>query len=547
MIDEAGAVLGASVAAVALVVEGGGVLVRSSMGVSEEVLSRWKERRLDDRTVLTDVVRTGRPIVISSLAEYAVDYPHTLAEVGTFGLQAVAGFPLRIGDRVLGAVTFIFARSRDFSRDEVSFMETIAGQAAQAVERTELSEKLRAQAAVLATRNEELSESDRRKSEFLAVLSHELRNPLTPIRNSLYILGRATPGGAQASRAHAVIERQVAHMARLVDDLIDITRISRGKIRLQRAHVDLGDLVQRTVEDHHTVLERHEVEVTLPDAALWVDGDPTRLAQVVGNLLNNAAKFTPPGGRVSVSLRRAADSAVLEVADTGLGIDAETRARLFEPFAQADRSLDRSPGGLGLGLALVKGMIELHGGAVSAHSDGAGRGARFTVKLPLDERSTAARDAAQARETAGRVRRVLIIEDNADAADTLAAALGLSGHEVSVAYDAEQGLARARELRPDVVVCDIGLPGTDGYAVARALRLEATTAEMYLVALTGYAQPEDQRRALNAGFDAHVAKPPDIAVLERILLQARGPLPGSSADRPPVSRGPPRSTAPRTW
>ena len=233
---------------------------------------------------------------------------------------------------------------------------------------------------------EALREADRRKNEFLGVLSHELRNPLTPIRNSLYILERATPGGEQARRAHAVIDRQVSHLTRLVDDLLDVTRISRGKVRLQRTRLDLVDVVRRTVEDHRTLLEDHEVTVTLPDDAVWIDGDPARLAQVVGNLLSNAAKFTPEDGKVSVSLTQAGDRAVLEVADTGLGIDPETLKRLFEPFAQADRSLDRSRGGLGLGLALVKGMVELHGGEVSAHSDGPGRGARFTVKLPLAER-----------------------------------------------------------------------------------------------------------------------------------------------------------------
>jgi PAS domain S-box-containing protein len=253
---------------------------------------------------------------------------------------------------------------------------------------TEITENKRIEEA-LRESEQSLREADQRKTEFLGVLSHELRNPLTPIRNSLYILDRATPGGEQSRRAHSVIDRQVNHLARLVDDLLDVTRISRGKIHLQRTRLDLVEVVHRTIEDHRSLLDSHEVAVDLPKEAIWIDGDPTRLAQLFGNLLNNAAKFTPEDGKVSVSLSRHESSAVIEVADTGLGIDPETLKRLFEPFAQADRSLDRSRGGLGLGLALVKGMVELHGGEVSAHSDGPGKGARFTVSLPLDQREVA--------------------------------------------------------------------------------------------------------------------------------------------------------------
>lgn len=373
--------------------------------------------------------------------------------------------------------------------------------------------------------NARLMEADRRRSEFLGVLSHELRNPLTPIRNSLYILERASPGSDQARRALTVIDRQVGHLARLVDDLLDVTRIARGKIRLLRTRLDLVDVVRRTLEDHHSLLEGLEVEVDLPKEAVWIDGDPTRMAQVVGNLLNNAVKFTPEDGKVSVWLRCTQGRAVLDVADSGLGLDTETLQHLFEPFAQADRSLDRSRGGLGLGLALVKGMVELHGGEVTAQSDGPGRGARFTIRLPMGEGQGVTHNSQESRHKAGARRRVLIIEDNMDAADSLSEALELSGHQVAVAYDGKAGLDRAREFRPDVVICDIGLPAElDGYSVARALRQEPATASAYLIALTGYAQPEDQRRAENAGFNAHLAKPADLQALERLL-----------ADAPPLS------------
>ena len=385
---------------------------------------------------------------------------------------------------------------------------------------TEITMNKRIEAALLDV-NARLLQADARRTEFLAVLSHELRNPLAPIRNSLHILERATPGGEQARRAHAVIDRQVSHLVRLVDDLLDITRITRGKVRLQRTRLDLVALVRRTVDDHRTLLEHHKLAVALPDTAIWIDGDPTRLAQALGNLLHNAAKFTPQEGKVSVSLTVADGRALLEVADTGIGIDPETRKRLFEPFAQGDRSLDRSRGGLGLGLALVKGMVELHGGTVSAHSDNPEHGARVIIELPVEERGTATEDPTPPLAAAGRRRKVLIIEDNRDAADSLCEAIELAGHRVAVAYDGEAGLAKARELEPEIVLCDIGLPGAmDGYAVAGALRRERRTASAYLVALTGYAQPEDQHRAANAGFDVHLAKPPDLAALEHLLAQA---------------------------
>jgi PAS domain S-box-containing protein len=374
-----------------------------------------------------------------------------------------------------------------------------------------------------------LREADRRKDEFLGVLSHELRNPLAPIQNSLAILARAPAGGEQARRAAAVADRQVRHLTRLVDDLLDVTRITRGKIRLQRARLDLVELVRRAVEDHRGTLGDRRLTVTLPDERVWVNGDPTRLSQAIGNLLQNAAKFTREAGSIRVSLAHDGARATLAIEDDGVGIDAETFQRLFEPFAQADRSLDRSRGGLGLGLALVKGMVELHGGRVTAGSDGPGRGARFTIELPLDGGEVAPSAPAPARAPLGEARRILVIEDNRDAADSLAEVLALGGHHVEVAYDGPAGLAKARARPPEIVFCDIGLPaGMDGYAVARALRSDPGTAPAYLVALTGYAQPEDQRRARGEGFDLHLPKPPDLSVLERVLAEAPSAPPARS-------------------
>ena len=382
----------------------------------------------------------------------------------------------------------------------------------------------RKRAAELRASEATLREADRQKNQFLAMLSHELRNPLAPIRNSLYILERAVPGSEQARRAKAVIDRQIGQMTWLIDDLLDVTRITSGKIRLRRERLDLNALAQRTVEDHRTLFAKSDVrlEVLPARAEVWVDGDRVRLAQVVGNLLQNAAKFTPRGGETTVSVQAdaARGEAILAVRDTGAGIEPEMLARLFHPFAQADVTLDRSKGGLGLGLALVKGLVELHGGSVSAASGGTGKGAAFTISLPLHV--TAARIVPRQRGVGGdgAPRRVLIIEDNDDAAETLREVLEILEHVVEVAYSGPEGIEKARAFHPDVVLCDIGLPEMDGYEVARRLRADPEVGRVAIVAVSGYAQPEDVAMAKEAGFDAHLAKPPSIVTLERALTEA---------------------------
>jgi two-component system CheB/CheR fusion protein len=406
-----------------------------------------------------------------------------------------------------------------------SFRETVVNAERTAAElRQRYDETQRAREA-LREANLQLEEADRRKDEFLAVLSHELRTPLAPIKNSLYLLERSEAEGPQARRAREIMERQVDHMTRLVSDLLDVSRITHGKIRLQCERIDLREVVGRTIEDLRSgfTARRIELHAEQPGRPVWVDGDATRLGQALGNLLHNAAKFTNDGGAVSVTLRQEGETAVLQVRDSGVGIAPAMLGRIFQPFTQADRTLDRSTGGLGLGLALVKGVVELHGGEVSAHSDGAGKGSEFTLRLPARPEPAAAAQAPLA--PARRARRVLVIEDNEDAAETLQAALELNGHEVAVAFDGPRGLERARAFGPEAVLCDIGLPGMDGYAVARAFRSDAALRDVALVALTGYALPEDVERAKAAGFDRHLAKPPDLATLERVLSE----LPGRQA------------------
>ena len=368
-----------------------------------------------------------------------------------------------------------------------------------------------------------LLEADRQKNRFLALLSHELRNPLMPIKNSLFVLNRAPPGGAQVVRAKAVIERQTAHLARLVDDLLDVTRIVSGKLRLQRSRFDLAQMLRRTADDHLGLFSDASIalEVRIGDEPVWIDGDPSRLTQAVGNLLANAIKFTEPGGRVALALEQDPSSRIgtILVSDTGVGLPSELLATIFEPFMQVDRTLDRSKGGLGVGLALVKGVIEAHGGTVEALSDGLGRGADFVVRLPAEvEAGVPVGDAE--RPSRHPSRRVLIIEDNVDAADSLREALELGDHQAEVAYNGPDGIKLAQEFKPDVVLCDIGLPGMSGYEVARALRADQSLHLLQLVALTGYAQPDDQQRATAAGFNGHIAKPSSIEQIEEVLSRA---------------------------
>jgi PAS domain S-box-containing protein len=358
---------------------------------------------------------------------------------------------------------------------------------------------------------QELREANRRKDEFLAMLAHELRNPLAPVLNAVQLLRQPGANTAVHDWARDVLERQTRHLARIVDDLLDVSRLTRGKVSLRRERLDLSRLVRDAAEDHRGALERAGLALALPrpDRPLWVEGDPTRLAQVLANLLQNAAKFTPAGGRVEVSVAAESDGrhAAVTVRDTGQGIEPALLPQLFEPLTQADRSLARTPGGLGLGLSLVKGLVELHGGTVTAASGGPGRGAEFTFRLPLaaGPAPSATQAAAPSRQVARR--RVLVVEDNPDTAESLRMLVELWGHEVRVAGTGPDGVEEARRFRPDVVLCDIGLPGLDGYGVARELRRHTATAGARLVAVTGYGTDDDRRRSREAGFDLHLVKP----------------------------------------
>jgi PAS domain S-box-containing protein len=370
---------------------------------------------------------------------------------------------------------------------------------------------------------EALQEADRRKDEFLATLAHELRNPLAPIRTAAQILGSPKVSPHQLQWAQNVIQRQVGHMALLLDDLLDIARITRGKLELKTEPVKLTDVVDSAVEAARPLLDgkHHSFKVSLPAEALILRADPLRLSQVLSNLLTNAAKYTDPGGHIELSGHVQGGSLCLSVQDDGIGMSPESLERNFEMFSQAEGASTRSDGGLGIGLALVRGLVELHGGAVEAMSEGPGRGSKFTVRLPLADSvaSVAAAAETEAPTVATVGRRVLVADDNKDAADALAMLLELAGHEVRVAHGGRAALSLAQTFRPDVAVLDIGMPELNGYEVAKELRREPWGSRMCLVALTGWGQDEDRQRAKDAGFDRHLTKPVDTDALEKLLSE----------------------------
>jgi PAS domain S-box-containing protein len=368
---------------------------------------------------------------------------------------------------------------------------------------------------------EELEESRQRTQEFLAMLSHELRNPLAPLRTSVHILRMRGLTDPVMLRARDVIERQVQHLARLIDDLLDVSRITSGRIRLSNEAIELETLIDRAVEAARPLIDTkgHSLEIRPLESPAWVRGDPTRLTQVLVNLLNNAAKYTPDRGHIEIEVAGSADNAEIHVRDNGVGIAAELLPRVFDLFTQGQRPLDRADGGLGVGLALVHRIVSLHGGTVKAFSAGTGRGSEFVVTLPIFSEETAM-NAAPVSEPTGqqpRRRRLMVIDDNKDAAESMSMLLELWGHEVVCAYDGRSALEAAAKYHPDAVFLDIGLPGMDGYEIAERLRGRPESARAVLIAITGYGQDEDRRRSRDAGIDHHLVKPVAPETLHNLL------------------------------
>ncbi|HEX4590644.1 MAG TPA: PAS domain S-box protein [Gemmataceae bacterium] len=368
---------------------------------------------------------------------------------------------------------------------------------------------------------DQLEEANQRKDEFLAMLAHELRNPLAPIQNVVPIFKQEGGGKQHLKEATGMVERALGRIVRIVDDLLDVSRITRGKIELRKERLTLQTAVEQAVETVRPFIEsrKHRLTVSLPQEAVWLDADPVRLDQVLVNLLNNAAKYTEPGGTIRLSAERLGNDCVVRVQDNGIGIGAEMLPRVFELFVQADKSLDRAHGGLGIGLTLVKRLVEMHGGAVEAHSGGVGQGSEFVVRLRAvpEVAGLKPEDAPARLPRPAKALRILVVDDNVDTAESLAMVLRLMGHDVRTEHTGPKALQAAVAERPDVVLLDIGLPGMDGCQVAERIREHQDLADMRLIAISGYGQQADQRRCEQAGFNHHLVKPVDPATFQQLL------------------------------
>jgi two-component system CheB/CheR fusion protein len=427
-------------------------------------------------------------------------------------------------DHLLPAIARVLKQAGTERELAESRVRTKAAQERQELLEREIAERKRAE--------EALKEADRRKDEFLAMLAHELRNPLAPVRSALHILRLDDSDGERRRQTYDLLERQIEHLVRLVDDLLDVSRITRGKINVQKVRVDLASVAARAIEGSRpTIKERgHTLEVTLPNEPVAVTADPLRLAQVIWNLLNNAAKYTPEDGRIWLTAAAEGSEAVVRVRDTGVGIPSEMLPKVFDLFTQVDRAIDRSLGGLGIGLTLVRRLTELHDGTVEAFSGGAGQGSEFVVRLPRAPEEKSAhpvvgqgeKDVLSGPAPTAR-RRLLVVDDNKDSADSLAMLLRLLGNDVDTAHNGVQALQAVADYRPDAVLLDIGLPGMSGYDVAREVRVRPELGQPVLIALTGFGSEEDRRQSRESGFNAHLVKPVELTALQALLAETVNP------------------------
>jgi two-component system CheB/CheR fusion protein len=466
----------------------------------------WRGRRFPIRSCISGWCMLHREKV--AIPDIYADsrVPHD-AYRPTF-VKSLAMVPIR-SEEPIGAIGAYWASNHEATEAELEVLQCLGDSASLAIANGKLIE--------------DLEQANRRKDEFLAMLGHELRNPLAPMLSALHAIGLKADDREIVHRMREIMERQVRHMSKILDGLLDVSRLSSGRLTLKCERLDFTHLVDQATADRRAVIEDAGVmfHIELPDTPIWVLGDHTRLVQAITNVLDNAAKFTPEGGKVVVRLMSEKETAVLSISDNGIGIDAETLPGVFDVFTQGDRSLSRARGGLGLGLAITKNVLDLHCGGIEAISAGIGTGAEFILRVPceaelpaLSGEMIASNDAAVARL------QVLIVEDNPDAAHALRMLLELCGYDVSLARTGAEGLAVAKAKRPQVVLCDIGLPGMDGYQVATALRQDPQTAETRLIAVTAYGMEEDRRRALAAGFDVHLVKPVDCDKLLQHLSPA---------------------------
>jgi len=483
--------------------KGDSLEIVSCAGVDPETLRSIARLEFGQAVCGTVAVRR-KPIV----ATYIQQSSEPMVQlVKGLGLRAYACNPLIVGGQLLGTLSFA-SRTRDtFDREEIEFLETISHYVTLAYERLRLIEQLR--------------EQDQLKDEFLATLAHELRNPLAPIRNGVELIRRSNGNQATVERATTIVNRQVQQMVRLVDDLLDVARISRNRLELRKEQVELESIVRSAVETSRPVLDaaQNDLSISLPAEPVLLDADPVRLAQVFSNLLNNAAKYSEPGGHISFVATQNDNELTIRVSDTGIGIEPAQLSQIFGMFVQLDASDQQIQTGLGVGLTLVQKLIQMHGGTVEARSEGTGKGSEFIVRLPALTLPAKTLSGVEALAD-GRVqvrRRILVVDDNFDSAESMAMLLKLSGHDVAIAHDGMEALTLAQEFLPDVALLDLGMPKLDGYEAARSIREQPWGQRMMLVALTGWGQAEDKRRSREAGFDAHLVKPVDFGALEKLV------------------------------
>jgi len=471
----------------------------------------------EPRALREDSLAPDERVLLLQMSDALLPPPGPLvAGDGADAATVLRAYPLRDGERLLGAL-LLYGPLTPLGR---SVIDEIALRAATAFAAVRLHQNLQVEIAERRQAEARLEEQGRRKDEFLAMLSHELRNPLAPIRNAVEVIRRLAPHDAKLMWATDITDRQVRQLTRLVDELLDVARISQGKIVLKPEPLDLGALLAECIEAQRPAIaaRRQLLSQSLPAGPLWVQGDAARLQQVVSNLLSNAVKYTPDGGQLFVGAWVEAAQAVVSVRDNGIGIEPELLPRVFDLFEQGQRSLDRSQGGLGVGLTLVQRLVRLHGGRVEARSGGAGQGSEFRIYLPWQQQAMPdAAGGAAARPTAGTGHRILVVDDNADVAETTAAMLELSGHQVLTALSGAEALACVEDFEPEIVLLDIGLPEIDGFEVARRLRQLPKARRAWLVAVTGYGQPADRQRGREAGFDEHQLKPVDPQALAEMI------------------------------
>ncbi len=487
---------------------GDGLRLASWVGISDEQARRMSKLNFG-QAVCGTVALQHKPMVVAHIQQS--DDPKVQL-VKSYGLQVYACNPLLAQGQLLGTLSFASRQRDELDADELEFLKTISHYVTVAYERLRLIQQLRL--------------TDRRKDEFLATLAHELRNPLAPIRNSLHVLRLASGAGPAVEPMYEMMDRQVNHLVRLVDDLMEVSRITRGKIELHKDIVELAAVIYSAIETSRPLIDaaRHELNVSLPPESLQLEGDFVRLSQVFSNLLNNAARYTEPEGKIWLSARRQQDGVIISVRDSGMGIASDMLPQVFEMFMQADRSPNRTQGGLGIGLTLVRSLVELHGGKVEARSEGRAKGSEFIVHLPLAAKVHSASSARTDSRppTVLTQRRVLVVDDNRDAADSLGTLLTFLGADVQVVYDGPSALEAVKTYRPAVVLLDLGMPGMDGYEVARRIHEQAEFRDISLIALTGWSQEQNRRDSKMAGFDHHLIKPADVNALQALLVSLEG-------------------------